>query len=344
MKDYIDYSNDERIQKLMSNPALKEEELNLILDIVEQSQDQQTLIENQSSRIQDQAKQIQKLSSDKQNLSSTVQMLGNKVQQQSEQIETLNDSDKQLQEARKQRDEAVKKLEEANRKSEEAKDKVLASDASQAVADEKYAEAEEQKRKNDLRAKNLDKEVKKRAAEITKEKKKKLEDDYKTQTLVYKMATKGPTVYAIIITILMATRTDELPKAAWRVLCGLGTAIAWTCGSLFDFLNWISESGSEIEQPVLSVLVSFFIPVGLLVVLGYGIYKLGRYGIPWAWDKINPYFDIHTLWIALVLVIINVIYGDIIIEQGGNPVGIGLVSFIFLFAIRCWLFSDLKRT
>ena len=39
---------------------------------------------------------------------------------------------------------------------------------------------------------------------------------------------------------------------------------------------------------------------------------------------------------------VNVIFGDLIVDAGGNPVGLGILAFVLLFAGRCFLGPEPK--
>lgn len=102
------------------------------------------------------------------------------------------------------------------------------------------------------------------------------------------------------------------------------------------------EAPHGIDQPVVAGILGFILPVGFLVLLCWLGYLLIRRGIPVAWEKIHPFFDIYVLWIALLLIAVNVIFGDLIVDAGGNPVGLGVLAFVLLFAVRCFLGPEPK--
>ena len=79
-----------------------------------------------------------------------------------------------------------------------------------------------------------------------------------------------------------------------------------------------------------SLHISYLIAIGIAVFHGLHLRRL------------RPYFDIYVLWIALLLLAVNVIFGDLIVDAGGNPVGLGILAFVLLFAGRCFLGPEPK--
>lgn len=326
MSGYKDYSTDSRLQALLSK--VSDQDADLVLDIVEQSQNQEGT--------------IQQLCSERSKLQSATQALQKKVQEQSARIVKLNNSDRQLKEAEMKLRES--KQRERNALDAQEKAEISASSAEQARADaeRKYAAAEKKRRAAEQRAAQLDAEVKRQAEALTENSRKELQDEYNTKKTAYKAATLIPTIYAIILTVLMATRSDVLGGAAWRFLCGVGAFFAAIGKGLITVLTWLNEVPYGIGQPIVSGILGFILPIGFLILLCWLGYLLIRRGIPSTWEKLRPYFDIYVLWIALLLLAVNVIFGDLIVDAGGNPVGLGILAFVLLFAGRCFLGPEPK--
>lgn len=187
MSGYKDYSTDSRLQALLSK--VSDQDADLVLDIVEQSQNQEGT--------------IQQLCSEKSKLQSATQALQKKVQEQSARIVKLNDSDRQLKEAERKLRES--KQREQNALDAQEKAEISASSAEQAWSDaeRKYAAAEQ-------RAAQLDDEVKRQAESLVEDSRKEMQVDFAAKEAKYKKLILILVICVVVLIVIVFARPGAL--------------------------------------------------------------------------------------------------------------------------------------
>lgn len=279
------------------------------------------------TKIAEKDRKIRQLSSENSTLRKELQEKSATIVSLNARIEKLSGSDLQLKNAQEKEQNAQKKLE-------EAKAIIQTSNKAKAAAERKAREADEARRRAENRFRKLDEEVKRSASEMSKESRDKYYKDYRDKAAAAEAASLTPTLYGIILTILTASQSKALRRAGLRFITGFGKAIATIFVGYVRLVSAISGLGDAMDNGFFHFVVAYILPAAFILATVYGVFRLCRDGAPWLWHRISPYFDTVTLWIVLLLVAVNVIFADLLVDQGVNPFWGGIVMFAVLFVVR----------
>lgn len=140
---------------------------------------------------------------------------------------------------------------------------------------------------------------------------KRLESEFKQRTVLYESTFLGCIVYAFLITIFMAIRTQNFISDVAEFLCGIGEGIVTIINGIFYAGKVVATLSNGIANTITSTMVYWFLLVLTMVVLLVGILALIWIGMRWIDNIYKKYcWDRISLIVIIVNIALFIFFGD----------------------------------
>ena len=295
---------------------------------LQQSVQNNSLIEQQSQRIAELETQIQKLSSDKQELVSTIAEQGRRIAEQSEQIEKLNEADNvlKLNEELKKQNEKLKQ--EKQNAEQEAEAEVLSVKEDYAEKsrhlDSLQSSARESMNQAEALQADLSHQIQTKAEALVESKRKalqgeyeakqrSLDSEYKALTVSHKGFLFGCLLYGVLTTVFTAIRSEQFVSDFKAFFIAIWQFLVDAFQLLLKGGQWASQLGDKIPQPVVATIVHYLLFIVFVGGIGIGVAVLIFLGARKLFEfYTDDYADTISLAVFLVSLAIAVYFAELI--------------------------------
>lgn len=292
------------------------------------SEELQTENEQMRKQLHSSQQEIQKLSSDKLKLSEQVRKQMSQIQQQAELIEKLSNSDKEL----KRSEELEKQSKEREKK---ANEQLKIGQEEVRHSKQQYIQlANEAKNKIEAADRAADE-----ATKLKKEQEKRInsaaEEKYNDFRLIYSGIVSIVAIYAIVVTVFTAMRSERFISDL-QAFCGtLGQGVAIYADKLTRLSTSLSDVSSGIPQEVVAVIVHWLLYV-IVVLVGAAIpLAILFFGGKWVVGVYKEYcWDELSVLIALNSVAILVFFAEF---MPLNCMLLLFISHVVYIAVRWYI-------
>ena len=282
------------------------------------------LIDQQSRRISELEGQVSELSSKCSTLMSELQQKSETIVELNGQIEKLNGSDLVLKENERLKRENLHIAQEA--------ENVVSS--VKAEYQRKARELADQQNRAEQRANEAEKlkirlqaTIKAEAENMSKSRRKSLENEYQAKKAGYESVMIGSLLYGVLCTVFTAWKSETFVDDFKAFFVAIWSFLCLCVEKLLEAAKWASQLGDKIPQPVVAAIVHWVILIAVVLLVGVGavflLFLAGNY-------VYVHYKDGYADTISLAVILISLAVAVFFAEPIRSVVPINLLLLLIL--------------
>lgn len=294
------------------------------------------LIEEQICLIEKQKEQISELSSTNLTLMNELRQKSETIRSLNEQIGMLSESDKVL----KQNERLEKEKQEAIQNAD-----ILVRHC-EAEYEKKTKELELQKKRAEQREREanslkseLQATIKAETEKMSKDKRKRLENEYQAKKAGYESVMVGSILYGVLCTVLTACRSETFVGDFKAFFVAIWSFLCLCAEKLLEAAKWASQLGDMIPHPTAALIVHWLIIIAVVLLAGGGaaflLFLAGKYAYV---HYKEGYADTISLTVILISLAVAVFFAEPI--RAVVPVNLLLLLIlihVLYVGVRCYI-------